>query len=399
MNLLLLSHPPRVSFTLLLCVGLALLGVQLSRQQSFDVQTESASGLAQANLFRLTTQLATHQQQTLAETNQRLRALGGLSLVTVFDSSVCNRLLGRQLDTIPGVDNLIVVDSQGRMRCSATPLTELFPPDFFSTSNLRSADHFLLLRAYADKITLAAPLLTPAGKEDGFVIAIASSAAWLRTSPIEIPADISLTLLQPDGQVLITEEPNVSRLNKLPAPLKSGVTAGLEDGGKQYWQAAARMNGPHGLTLLARQHAAHTGWETSSALFVLAGFSLFILATIAALHLARTWRNPAWRRLQHKCSRISARFFEWLRNSIALLNGLKTVALLRRTNADLKRALVCQETRAYQLQRLDQLNQILLSSSSLREAANAISHCAQALLPNCGGALLLRSRPWPRVQK
>ena len=393
MNLLLLSHPPRVGFTLLLCVGLALLGVQLSQQQSFDSQAESASSLAQANLLRLTNQLATHQQQTLAETNQRLRALGGLSLVTVFDSSVCNRLLARQLDTIPGVDNLIVVDSQGKIRCNAKPLNEFFPPGFFNTSNLLSAEHFLSVRAYADKITLAAPLLSPAGKEEGFVIAVTSAAAWLRTNSIEIPANISLTLLRPDGQVLITQEADASQLSKLPAPLTSGVTTGLGAGGKQYWQAAAPMNGPHGLTLLARQHAPQTPWETSSVLFALVGLSLFILTTIAALHLARTWHNPRWRGLQHKCSRIAARFFEWLRNVIAFLNGLKTMALLRRTNADLKRALVCQETRAYQLQRLDQLNQILLSSSSLREAANAVSHCAQALLPNCGGALLLRTRP------
>jgi len=46
-----------------------------------------------------------------------------------------------------------------------------------------------------------------------------------------------------------------------------------------------------------------------------------------------------------------------------------------------------------QLQRLDQLNQMLLGSASLREAMNAVAQCARDLLPHSGGALLLRTRP------
>ena len=393
MNLLLLSHPPRLVFTLLLCSGLALLGIQLSQQRSSDSQTESDASIAQANLFRLTSELATHQQQTLADINQRLRVLGGLSLATVFDSHACNRLLARQLDTIPSIDNLIILDSRGKMRCYAKPLNELRPLDFFNSSNLLTGQASGLPRTHGDKITLAAPLLNTAGREEGAVIAIATSAGWLRTSSIEIPAGISFTLLDAEGRMLVTEEPDPSLLSKLPARLEAGVTTGLGSVGKEYWQAAAPLKGSQGLTLLARQDAPQTLWEITYAMLGLAGLSIFILSVIAALHLVHTRRNPGWRGLKNTYHHLSARFSPSLHNAIAVVREFKTMTLLRRTNADLKRALVCQETRAHQLQHLDQLNQILLSSTSLREAANAVSHCAQALLPNFGGALLLRTRP------
>ena len=393
MNLL-LSPPPRLVFTLLLCSGLALLGIQLSQLRSSDSQAESDASIAQANLFRLTSALATHQQQTLADINQRLRVLGGLSLATVFDSRACNRLLARQLDTMPSIENLIILDSSGKLRCYAKPLDELRPQDIFNSSNLLTGQRSQLPRTQGDKVLLAAPLLNPAAQAEGLVIAIAPLAGWLRASPTEISADISLTLLDAEGRILITEEPDASILKTLPARHEAGVTTGQGSAGKEYWQAAAPLNGPRGLMLLARQEAPKTLWELTYAMLGLAGLGLFILATIAVLHLTNTWRNPLWRELKIECSRNAARYFQWLRNTIASFNRqLKTLPLLRRSNADLKRALVAQKTRAYQLQRLDQLNQLLLRSASLREAAIAVSHCVQALLPNCGGALLLRTRP------
>lgn len=393
MNLL-LSPPPRLVFTLLLCSGLALLGVQLSQLRSSDSQAESDASIAQANLFRLTSALATHQQQTLADINQRLRVLGGLSLATVSGSHTCNRLLARQLDSIPSIENLIILDSNGKLRCYAKPLSELRTQDFFHISNLLAGQRSQLPRTQGDKILLAAPLLNPAAQAEGLVIAIAPLAGWLRASPTEISADISLTLLDAEGQILITEEQDASVLKTLPARHEAGVTTGLVSVGKEYWQAAAPLNGPRGLMLLARQEAPKTLWELTYAMLGLAGLGFFILATIAVLYLINTWRNPVWRELKTKCSRNAIRYFQWLRNTIASFNQwLKTLPLLRRSNAELKRALLAQKTRAYQLQRLDQLNQLLLRSASLREAAIAVSHCAQALLPNCGGALLLRTRP------
>ncbi len=80
MNRLVLSHPPRLGFTLLLCLGLALLGMQWARQWPSASHPSTETVAAQENLLRLTRELAAYQQQSLAQIDARLRVLGGLSL-------------------------------------------------------------------------------------------------------------------------------------------------------------------------------------------------------------------------------------------------------------------------------------------------------------------------------
>ncbi|MDP1681173.1 MAG: diguanylate cyclase [Burkholderiales bacterium] len=392
MNRLVLSHPPRLGFTLLLFLGLALLGMQWARQWPSDSHPDTETAAAQANLLRMTRELAAHQQQTLTQINERLRVLGGLSLVTASDTGACNRLLARQLDTLPGVDNLVVLDSQGKVRCNALPLGDFLPQDLFSAAAAVTGQRSLLPIMRSNNILFASPLLSPAGPVEGRVLAIAPLAGWLRTSQLPIPAAVTLTLLDHAGQVLVTEErePNIG----VPAKPEVGVSTGLDREGVEYWQAAAPLSGAaRGLTLVARQTAPNAFLETTSALLALLGMTLLILATIATLRLAGSRLSPWWQGLKINYGAMLARFMQRLRRLVVQSHGGNTVMLLRRSNADLKRSLAAQESRNTQLQRLDQLNQMLLSSTSLREAANAVAQCARELLPHSGGALLLRTRP------
>ncbi|MBI5752685.1 MAG: diguanylate cyclase [Hydrogenophilales bacterium] len=394
MNRLMLSHPPRLGFTLLLFLGLALLGMQWARQWPSASQPDTEAAAAQANLLRLTRELATHQQQTLAQINERLRVLGGLSLATASDTHSCGRLLARQLESLPGVDNLVVLDSQGKVRCTALPLSEILPQDFFRTSSANAEHRSLLPIMDSNNILFAFPLLSPAGRVEGRVLAIAPLAGWLRTSLLPIPAAVSLTLLDHAGQALVTEERAPAMIRGAPARLEAGVTTGIDHAGVEYWQAAAPLSGAaSGLTLVARQAAPNAILETASALLGLLGLTLFMLASLATLRLAGSRLNPWWQGVKKIYSPMPARFMQRLRSKIAQAHGENTVMLLRRTNADLKRSLAAQESRNTQLQRLDQLNQMLLSSASLREAASAVAQCAHELLPHSGGALLLRTRP------
>lgn len=392
MNRLMLSHPPRLGFTLLLFLGLALLGMQWARQWPSASQPDTETAAAQANLLRLTRELAAHQQQTLAQINERLHVLGGLSLATASDTGACGRVLARQLDTLPGVDNLVVLDSQGKVRCNALPLGEILPQDFFSAAAAMTGQRSLLPIARSDKIIFAAPLLSPAGRVEGRVLAIAPLAGWLRTSQLPIPAAVTLTLWDHAGQVLVTEEREP--IIGVPAKPEAGVTTGIDHEGVEYWQAAAPLSGAaSGLTLVVRQAAPNAILETASALLGLLGITLFVLATIATLRLAGSRLNPWWQGMKINYGPMPARFMQRLRSKVAQPRGGNTLMLLRRTNADLKRSLSAQESRNTQLQRLDQLNQMLLNSTSLREAANAVAQCARELLPHSGGALLLRTRP------
>ncbi|MEK6663038.1 MAG: diguanylate cyclase [Pseudomonadota bacterium] len=391
MNRLMLLPPPRLGFTLLLCLGLALLGMQWARQLPSASPPESETAAAQINLLRMTRELASHQQQSLAQIDGRLRILGGLSLAAASDAGACGRLLARQLDSLPGVDNLVVLDSQGKIRCTALPLNEILPQDFLSTF---VGQRSLLPIMHSNNILFASPLLSPTGRMDGRLLAIAPLAGWLRTSLSSIPAAVTLTLLDHEGQVLVTEESAPAKMRSTPTRLEAGITTGIDRFGMEYWQAAVPLSGAaRGLTLMARQAAPNAILETTSALLGLLGITLFVLASIAMFRLAGSRLSPWWQDVKNNYGAMPARFLQGLRSKVAQARGGNTVMLLRRTNADLKRSLAAQESRNTQLQRLDQLNQMLLSSTSLREAANAVAQCARELLPHSGGALLLRTRP------
>lgn len=394
MNRLVLSHPPHLGFALLLFLGLALLGMQWARQWPSASHPDTETATAQANLLHLTRELAAHQQQALAQINARLRVLGGLSFATASNTGVCDRLLARQLDTLPGVDNLVVLDSQGKVRCNALPLSDFLPQDFFSAAAAITGQRSLLPTMRSNNILFASPLLNPGGRVEGSVLAIAPLASWLRTSQLPIPANVSLTLLDHAGQVLVTEERAPAMMRGLPARLEAGVSTGLDHEGAEYWQAAAPLSGAaRGMTLVARQAAPNVILETTSALLGLLGLTLLMLATIATLRLAGPRLSPWWQDMKKNYGPLPARFMQRLRSLAAQAQGGNTMTRLRRTNADLQRSLAAQESRNTQLQRLDQLNQMLLSSTSLREAASAVAQCARELLPHSGGALLLRTRP------
>jgi len=391
MNRLMLLPPPRLGFTLLLFLGLALLGMQWAQQLPSASQPETETAAAQANLLRMTRELASHLQQTLEQIDDRLRVLGGLSLATASDAGACGRVLARQLDSLPGVDNLVVLDNRGSVRCTALPLSEALPQDIFSAAVGKRS---LLPAMHSNNIFFTSPLLSPTGRVDGRVLAIAPSAGWLRPSLLPIPAAVTLTLLDREGQVLVAEEHDPAKMTSLPARIEAGITTGLDRDGVEYWQAAAPLSGAaRGLTLVARQAAPNAILETTSALLGLLGLTLFMLASIATLRLAGSRLIPWWHSAKNNYGATPARFVQRLRSKVMQPHRENTVMLLRRTNADLKRSLAAQESRNTQLQRLDQLNQMLLSSTSLREAANAVAQCARELLPHSGGALLLRTRP------
>ncbi|MBT9613806.1 MAG: diguanylate cyclase [Burkholderiales bacterium] len=394
MNRLVLSHPPRLGFTLLLFLGLALLGIQWAQHWTFESQPDTETAAAQADLLRLTTNLAAHQQQTLTQINDRLQVLSGLSWITLSETGTCDRLLARQLDTLPGMDNLVVLDRHGKVRCHALPLHESLSQDYFSATAAMTEQGSSLPIMRSNKILFAAPLPSTVGRVNGRVLAIAPLAGWLRMSQSPLPAAVSLTLLDREGQALITEERATAMMSSMPARFEAGISTGIGWDGIAYWQAAAPLSGAvRGLTLVARQAAPNALLQPPSALLGLLGLMLFMLASLATLRLAGSRLSPWWQDVKNTYGPMPARFMQRLRSLAAQSHGENTVMLLRRTNADLKRSLAAQESRNTQLQRLDQLNQMLLSSTSLREAANAVAQCACELLPHIGGALLLRTRP------
>ena len=386
MNRLLLLPPPRVGFSVLLFVGLGLLGLQWTQHWLAPAQPNTSVAAAQENLLQVTHELAAQQQRTLTQIHEQLRVLAGLS-ITTLNPAACARILTHQLDRLPAIENLLVLDSQGGVRCSALSVSELPTQDFL---NAAIGQHALAPILSAHKIFFAAPLLSPAGYIEGSVLAVAPRATWLRANQGALPAAMSLTLLDQSGRVLITEARDLTDLRARPEP---GVKTLFDNQGAEYWQAVAPLNGPaRGLSLMARQAPPNIVLETTSALVGLVGLTLLMLASIAAFRLAQSRFTPWWQVTQKKYGDLPANILHRMRKRLPRVSG-DSVTVLRRSNADLKRALAAQELRNLQLQRLALLSQMLLSSASLREAANTVSQCARELFPHSGGALLLRTRP------
>lgn len=394
MNRLVLPHPPRVGFTLLLLLGLGLLGMQWAHQWTSDTEPNAEIYAAQAELWELSSALAMHQQQALTQIDARLRALAGLSLVSTAEMGACNRLLARQLETLPGVENLLVLNNLTRGRCYAHPVNHALLQDYTQLSSAMMAQHALLPIVHADKILFAAPLQNAAGQTEGHLLAIAPLASWLRPSQLAIPATLSLSLLDQTGKVLVTEERAAAGLHRQALP-SAGVSTGIAQDGSEYWQATVPLGGAaRGMTLAARQTVPNTFLETATALLGILSLSLLMLITFATFKFSTSVHGAWWQSISNRLKTFGATHsLQRLRKLVSTSKGESTVMLLRRSNTELKSALAAQEARARQLQRLDQLNQMLVSSTSQREAAKAVAQCAQELLPHTGGALLLRTRP------
>lgn len=393
MQRLALTQAPRLFFALVLFIGLALLGLQWARHLPSTSRPDADTAAAQANLSRLSIELAAQQQQTLIQINDRLRVLAGLPLSTAFEARACNRLLASQLDTLPGVDNLVVLNQQGQVRCAVQAFENTIPRDLLNAA--MSGQRALLPIMHSNKVLFAVPLRDQSGRIEGNVLASAPLAGWLRMSQLARSDAITLTLLDSAGHVLVTEENSLDLLQGLPARREAGFSTGIDRNGKAYWQATALLGeAARGLKLVARQTVPDDSSKTASALLGLLGLTLFALAAFATIRLARSPLAHWWRRTKVRHSALlPSTLARRLRTLLAKRHGESTVILLRRNNEDLKRALAEQESRNTQLQRLDQLNQMLLGCVSLREAANAVAECARDLLPHGGGALLLRTRP------
>ena len=83
MNRLLLLPPPRVGFSVLLFVGLGLLGLQWTQHWLAPAQPKRQVAAAQENLLQVTHELAAQQQRTLTQIHEQLRVLAGLSITTL----------------------------------------------------------------------------------------------------------------------------------------------------------------------------------------------------------------------------------------------------------------------------------------------------------------------------
>ncbi|MDP1716080.1 MAG: hypothetical protein Q8L41_15175, partial [Anaerolineales bacterium] len=110
-----------IRFRLILLVLLAILPLAGMSVYSIQEDRRSAGEQTAAGALNLA-RLAAISQQTLVDQGQQLLfTLAQLDAVRAGDPAACNVLLARLLPNYPHYTNILVVNPDGRPRCSATP--------------------------------------------------------------------------------------------------------------------------------------------------------------------------------------------------------------------------------------------------------------------------------------
>jgi len=328
---------------------------------------------------------AAYQQAQLDQAQQLLHVLSGISLVQKYDAAACNAFLARQLERFPQYQNLAFANTQGSVWCRAKALSEtlVLPP-------MTNQQKPLLFVVPNKHLVFALPHFAADGRRQGAVIAILPVQDFFPPLDATLPQASAFGLADTAGKLLAASPAQAMAVGSTPAA------------NAEYWYATQPVSGAADeLQLLLRLPVAASTWKTH--------WSLLLLLAVGSGLAA--WRFGRWPALSASVRQMYAQVLSQAQSRV--LSQVKAklqrftpqlepqarseptshsnTQQLRSAYAELKGAFVKKEERVRQLVHLDELSQRLQSCVSATELADAVGHCAQALFPECHGALFLRT--------
>ena len=199
-----------IRFRLILLVLLAILplaGMSVYRIQEDRRSAGEQTAAGALNLARL----AANNQQALVDQGQQLLfTLAQLDVVRAGDPAACNVLLARLLPNHPLYTNILVVNPDGRPRCSAIPLSgavNYADRDWFQRAMQTRAftiGSFVIGRITGKpSLPMAYPILDPHGQPQAMVV-IALDLGWVSamSAELDLPPGSTVTLVDTQGNVL-----------------------------------------------------------------------------------------------------------------------------------------------------------------------------------------------------
>lgn len=362
--------PASIRLSVFAALGLLLL---LFAWHSEDVAGAKPS-VTKPQALGLARSAAAYQQAQLEQAQQLLHALSGISLVQKYDAAACNAFLARQLQRFPQYQNLAFTNAQGTVWCRAKALSDalVLPP-------MTTQQKPLLFVASNQHLVFAIPHFTANGRRQGAVLAVLAAQDFFPPLDSTLPPASAFGLADAAGKLLAA------------FPAQSMVVGSTPADSPAYWYATQPVLGAADeMQLLLRLPVAAGTWKTHWRLLLL----LALGSGLAA------WRFGRWPALSMGVRQMYAQLYtqahsllntKLQRTPINEPKSHSNTQQLRSAYAELKGAFVKKEERVRQLVHLDELSQRLQSCASATELTDAVARCAQALFPECHGALFLRA--------
>ena len=196
----------RMALVILLAV-LPMLGLTL---YTYLEQRELVMVHIQDDMQRIVSFIANDQEQLLDRTRQLLFALVRLPVIRGTDSASCRALLTRLLQESPRYGNLGVIDVDGKVVCSAVPVTKSggFAGQSWFERSLKTGDFAMGTCQIGSEIGDVALIISyPVMDDSGKVRRIAFAAVDLTQfnqlmSHVQIPGSAQFTMLSQSGAIL-----------------------------------------------------------------------------------------------------------------------------------------------------------------------------------------------------
>jgi diguanylate cyclase (GGDEF)-like protein len=370
------------SVKLSIFAALGLLLVLLAWRSEDAASAKQSVSKTQA--LELARSAAVYQQAQLDQAQQLLHALSGISLVQKYDAAACNAFLARQLERFPQYQNLAFANTQGTVWCRAKALPEalVLPP-------LTTQQKPQLFVAQNKHLVFALPHFAANGRRQGAVLAMLPLQDFFPPLDASLPPASAFGLADAAGKLLAA------------FPAQSMPVGSTPADNAQYWYATQPVSGAADeMQLLLRLPVAASTWKTH--------WSLLLLLAVGSGLAA--WRFGRWQPLSARVRQLYAQLHALVntsRNTSGNTMLQRTPRLdpkphgepkshsstqqLRSAYTELKGAFVKKEERVRQLVHLDELSQRLQCCASSTELVDAVARCAQALFPECHGALFLRA--------
>ncbi len=346
----------------------------------FAWRSENAAGakssVSKTQALNLARSAAAYQQAQLEQTQQLLHALSGISLVQKYGAAACNAFLARQLERFPQYQNLAFVNTQGSVWCRAKALSEalVLPP-------MTTQQKPLLFAAANNHLVFALPHFAADGRRQGAVIAILPAQDFFPPLDAALPQASAFGLADAAGKLLAAFPAQAMAVGSTPADSAA------------YWYATQPILGAADeMQVLLRLPVASSAWKTHLSLLLL----LAAGSALAAWRFGRWGRWGCWPALSARVRQVYAQLHFQMKPKLQRAPASEpkshsNTQQLRSAYAELKGAFVKKEERVRQLVHLDELSQRLQCCASSTELVDAVARCAQALFPECHGALFLRA--------
>lgn len=402
-----------ITLVLLIVCGLVL------ATMAWKENREARNHLNQVSVevVNLANAIGERQEIMLGQSEHLLQVLGGVSLIDAQGTGSCDALLARQLKSFPLYNNLAFADTNGLIHCSAHPWwqtsAQTFQPQLQNALNKLSISPTDPQSGY---LIFSASHIDPNGNIVGSVLAQISANQFLRPAGVQIPLGLQLAIFDQNGRWIaaypsqenwINATRQDSSFNQTLIALKAGSPARiLAPDGVMRLYTARTVHGTGkgtGLTLITGITVDEaTNTLTANNNLALAGLVMIALALSALIISLITSMIPRFKHMNLYHTRIYTylnHFYRALRGDIPTLapsarQNKTSSTLVQSTDYEaLKQAFVSHEERTRYIERLDQLSQSLQSCMSHAEVAGAVALCAQDMIPDSSGALLLKSGP------